>query len=134
MTPINLSNPTTNFMEKAREDYLRERAFFDGNGATLPRWDDTRTNAGQIGSLFGFVQQTGNQNLIEFFKIVDKLPVTERREEWDIRQHVYRQVLVLSPKLGEMTWGEFKRLNGFSERWKLRGTVRSRLRFKLKLK
>jgi hypothetical protein len=137
MTPINLLrklHPETKEKDimtlKARNDYLRERLESDVF-TKQSTWDDSRQNDAVVGDYFAHVNAT--EDRVEVFKILDVLPSTTRRNEWDIVEHRTRRVLVLSPIIRTMTWRELKmmriKLNGhvYKPNAVLQGTTRVKL-------
>ena len=103
-TPINLVSPTTSDGKKARMDYLREQAHFEEYNKA--RWDDSRYNTAKIGDYFAFVHCT--QNFVEIFVITDITDAKNRPDHWDMPNHRNRNVLILSKKITETTWTDFK--------------------------
>lgn len=137
MTPINLLrklHPETKEKDvmtlKARNDYLRERLESDGF-TKKSTWDDSRHNDAVVGDYFAHVNAT--EDIVEVFTILDVLPATTRRNEWDILEHRTRRVLILSPCIRTMTWTELKMMrvkhNGvvYQPNAVLQGTTRIKL-------
>lgn len=121
VTPINLISNKKNLTfngRKARVDYLLET----GNFSKESKWDDSRYNNAVIGNMFGFVHQI--EDKIEIFEIKNILPASTRPDYWDLPKHRHRNVLILSPKIKEIKWSDFKEQNNISENYKLVGTTR----------
>jgi hypothetical protein len=126
LTPINLIKPSTEYGEKARTDYLREKPLFTHGVA---KWDDSKFNSAVIGDMFGFVHQ--NENRVEVFEIVGITNMINRPDYWDIKEHLDRNVLHLSPIKSELRWTEYKQLAGYKENYSIRGTTKSKWNLKL---
>jgi len=121
VTPINLISNKKNLTfngKKARVDYLLELENFSKES----KWDDSRYNNAVIGNMFGFVHQI--EDKIEMFEITNILPANTRPDYWDLPKHRHRNVLILSPKIEEIKWSEFKTQNNLSLNYKLLGTTR----------
>ena len=120
MTPINLHKPSNPKGKVAKQDYLKEQHLFTTGGA---QWDDSKYNKAVIGDVFAFVNQTVDH--VEIFKIVGIKEAANRREHWNIEDHKTRQVLVLSKKITNMTWGAFKEKIEYKAGYQLVGTTRT---------
>lgn len=106
ITPITLPN----------NNYVIEQNKFARGGS---RWSDTRRNNAEKGDRFGFLHQ--DCDCIEIFQVVNILPASSRPEHWTDEG---RRVLVLSAKLGEISWMKYKADSGYKPDYWLIGTER----------
>ena len=125
LTPINLDKPSTINGKKAKNDYLREIS--NSSSFKLPstaKWDDSKHNTAKVGNYFGFVHQNRNKNIIEIFRIEKIILAIHRPNYWDIIEHKPRNVLILSEKIDEISWSDYKEQNNYKENFVLQGTSR----------
>jgi len=122
ITPINLERPSTALGKKARTDYLREQEHSASFKIPIAKWDDSRFNSARVGDYFGFVQQ--KKDLIEIFQIDRIILGRDRPDYWDIEEHRRRDILILSKKLCDIKWSDYKEANGYKENFVLRGTAK----------
>lgn len=112
-------------------DYKIEAPFFNlGN----PRWPGTKDGCEKINDRFGFVDF--RKKTVEIFNIEDIKEGSEARAyirpEWSFEEAQNRSVLILSPKLGEISYNylcEVTKTNGgkgvaYNPNHPLRGTTR----------
>lgn len=125
VTPINLNNPSTEYGKKARIDYLREKEHSNSFQIPISKWDDSIYGNAEVGYYFAFVQH--KEDIMEIFKIEKKIIGEKRPGYWDIEEHKTRDILILSHKIGDMKWSDFKNFNNYKENFKLRGTSRLKI-------
>ena len=121
MTPVNLRRPRTYKGFKARAQYKVEQLKFANDYA---HWYDSKYNTAKVGDLFGFVQM--NENTVEIFQVVRIIHPDDIGISWSVYDFRNRQTLVLSPVKSQMKWSALKRKLGYSRKYQLRGTTRSR--------
>ena len=122
VTPVNIVKPFTENGRKAKTDYLREKEYSNNFNLPTAKWDDSKCGNGKQGDYFGFVHQ--NKDLVEIFRIREKVGREKRPDYWDIEEHRRRDVLILSEKIIDMKWSTYKHVNGYKENFVLRGTIR----------
>jgi hypothetical protein len=126
LTPINLKTSVALNSNTiiARNDYYYEQKYFDDTFDENPLWDDTKKNQAKVGYKFAFVNQIDDK--MEIFNIIGILTNDIRREHWDIDDHKDRRVLILSKRISEIKFTEYKKKVGYKERYTIRGTCLSK--------
>ena len=119
-TPINMK-PTTPLMKKAKVDYMRAKE--ELHGGNKMTWDSNSVNGVVPGDYFAFVQKNG---AMEIFRVIAVEACEQRIKEWDIKEHRFRQVLVLSESYTTIMFSEYKNRVGYSGNHYLHGTTRMR--------
>lgn len=128
LTPINTTTDLEKLKKdpkkvntiKARIDYEREKVRFDLGMTCM--WDDSRYNNARVGYRFGFVNQI--EDRIELFTITEIRSWRDRPNFWNIPEHQRRNLLILSPKEGEISYSEYKSRVGWSDKAVVIGTNR----------
>lgn len=120
ITPINLRKPSTEYGKVAKKDYLRERDNLSKNFTENCKWDDSDKNNSIIGDYFGFVHNV--ENKVEIFKIIDIKRADTRPDYWNLPNHKKRNVLILGPKIKDITFSELKSIKKYKDNYILRGT------------
>ena len=110
------------FFTKPYIFYLR--FYFDDTYDENPLWDDTKKNQAKVGYKFAFVNQIDDK--MEIFNIIGILTNDIRREHWNIDNHKDRRVLILSKKISEIKFTEYKKKVEYKERYTIRGTCLSK--------
>ncbi|CAM9330904.1 unnamed protein product [Ectocarpus sp. 12 AP-2014] len=102
-TPLNIMSPSSVEMISAMYDFSQEVALFRTGGA---RWDFPGSSV-NVGELFAFVNEVDLR--VDIFRVDGILDSeTGRRVHWNIFGHDTRNVAVLSPYIGRMSFGDWK--------------------------
>lgn len=102
-TPLNIKSPSSVEMISAMYDFSQEVPLFGTGGA---RWDFPGSSV-NMGELFAFVNEVDLR--VDIFRVDGILDSeTGRRVHWDFFGHGTRNVAVLSPYIGRMSFGDWK--------------------------
>lgn len=124
LTPINLVDNVKGDSLAARTDYLREQPNFGNETEFNPKWDDSHNNNARVGDGFAFVQN--GQDVMELFEVRGIIQSEDRPDYWDIPEHRRRRILILSKKIDQVSFAEYKRHVNYSDNYNIQGTIRSR--------